>query len=228
MDFAVYLGIDPSKEQDLLWIAEECLSASLPPNWTEHTSSRGDIYFYNRSPSRPNSQSTGASPPSPRRHPCRSAQKEPVTLWRRRRRRRRRRSETDESTAEHPLKARYVEIIAAERSRRAAAERSPPASTTPPLRRAQSRSLRACFRKASRSATFNHPGQSTATSRPARQTASRRRRRRRGGDGGGGGRGEDGPGETPRRAAAVSSQEVLDMCAYYGVCSAHTRARTYT
>ena len=44
---AVYLGIDPREDADLLWIAEECLAAELPAGWSEHTSSRGDIYFYN-------------------------------------------------------------------------------------------------------------------------------------------------------------------------------------
>ena len=64
LDFAVYLGIDVDKEEDLIWIAggrgmgsarlypdmtsEQCLSEELPEPWTEHTSSRGDIYFYNR------------------------------------------------------------------------------------------------------------------------------------------------------------------------------------
>jgi centrosomal protein CEP164 len=47
LDFAVYLGIDPEREEDLLWIAQECLSSELPAPWTEHTSSRGDVYFYN-------------------------------------------------------------------------------------------------------------------------------------------------------------------------------------
>lgn len=48
LDFAVYLGMDPQKDVGLLWIAEECLNAELPPQWSEHTSSRGDVYFYNR------------------------------------------------------------------------------------------------------------------------------------------------------------------------------------
>lgn len=47
LDLAVYLGIDPREDPDLLWIAEECLASELPPGWSEHTSSRGDIYFYN-------------------------------------------------------------------------------------------------------------------------------------------------------------------------------------
>jgi len=47
LDFAVYLGIDPAREEHLLWIAEECLGAELPAPWSEHTSSRGDVYFYN-------------------------------------------------------------------------------------------------------------------------------------------------------------------------------------
>ena len=47
LDFAVYLGIDPAREKHLLWIAHECLSSELPAPWSEHTSSRGDVYFYN-------------------------------------------------------------------------------------------------------------------------------------------------------------------------------------
>ena len=47
LDFAVYLGIDPEREEDLLWIAQECLVSELPSPWSEHTSSRGDVYFYN-------------------------------------------------------------------------------------------------------------------------------------------------------------------------------------
>lgn len=48
LDLAVYLGIDPRDDAELLWIAEECLVAELPKGWSEHTSSRGDVYFYNR------------------------------------------------------------------------------------------------------------------------------------------------------------------------------------
>ena len=47
LDFAVYLGIDPQREEHMLWIAQECLGAELPAPWSEHTSSRGDVYFYN-------------------------------------------------------------------------------------------------------------------------------------------------------------------------------------
>ena len=31
--FARYLGIDPEKDPDLLWIAEEAMFAPLPPGW---------------------------------------------------------------------------------------------------------------------------------------------------------------------------------------------------
>jgi hypothetical protein len=48
LDFAIYLGMDPREDAEFLWMAEECLAADLPSGWTEQTSSRGDIYFYNR------------------------------------------------------------------------------------------------------------------------------------------------------------------------------------
>jgi chromosome segregation ATPase len=48
-DYATYLGIDPTMDHDLLWIAEEALCCPLPPGWTEHTDSEGNIYFHNAS-----------------------------------------------------------------------------------------------------------------------------------------------------------------------------------
>ena len=33
--YAVYLGIDPKEDVDLLWIAEEALTAGEPEGWSE-------------------------------------------------------------------------------------------------------------------------------------------------------------------------------------------------
>merc|ERR1712151_1333266 len=45
--FVQSLGIDPIKESDMLWIAEEAFHAQLPPSWSEHTDERGRVYFHN-------------------------------------------------------------------------------------------------------------------------------------------------------------------------------------
>ena len=42
-----HLGINPVFEPDLLWIAEQALGAPLPPNWVEHATPGGDVYFAN-------------------------------------------------------------------------------------------------------------------------------------------------------------------------------------
>jgi len=47
LEYAVYLGMDPTVDQDLLWIAEEALMAPDPPGWTEMLDPRGLLYFYN-------------------------------------------------------------------------------------------------------------------------------------------------------------------------------------
>ncbi|CAK0791415.1 unnamed protein product, partial [Prorocentrum cordatum] len=46
MSFAQSFGIDTSREQDLLWFAEEALRAQLPPGWSEHVDQRGRTYFH--------------------------------------------------------------------------------------------------------------------------------------------------------------------------------------
>ena len=45
-EFAVYIGMDPIADLDLLWIAEEALLAPLPPGWEEHKDDAGDRYWY--------------------------------------------------------------------------------------------------------------------------------------------------------------------------------------
>eukprot|EP00930_Biecheleria_cincta_P082493 TRINITY_DN72216_c0_g1_i1.p1 TRINITY_DN72216_c0_g1~~TRINITY_DN72216_c0_g1_i1.p1 ORF type:complete len:1544 (-),score=413.28 TRINITY_DN72216_c0_g1_i1:49-4611(-) len=47
LDYVKSLDIDPIKEADMLWIAEEAFNASLPPAWTEHQDEQGRIYFHN-------------------------------------------------------------------------------------------------------------------------------------------------------------------------------------
>mmetsp|Transcript_50768 Transcript_50768/g.147368 ORF Transcript_50768/g.147368 Transcript_50768/m.147368 type:complete len:918 (+) Transcript_50768:52-2805(+) len=40
------MGIDPVKESEMLWIAEEAFHAPLPPGWTEHIDELGRAYFH--------------------------------------------------------------------------------------------------------------------------------------------------------------------------------------
>ena len=35
------LGIDPVKDAEMIWIAEEAYNAPLPPNWEEHFDADG-------------------------------------------------------------------------------------------------------------------------------------------------------------------------------------------
>lgn len=45
--YARYLGIDPINDGDLMWIADEALSAPLPAEWTEHHDSAERVFYYN-------------------------------------------------------------------------------------------------------------------------------------------------------------------------------------
>merc|ERR1719217_168967 len=45
--YARYLGIDPVLDADLMWIADEALTAPLPAEWTEHHDSAERIFYYN-------------------------------------------------------------------------------------------------------------------------------------------------------------------------------------
>jgi len=65
------LGIDPLKEEDMRWIAEEAFNAPLPPGWSEHQDERGRLYFHNR-----------ATGKSEWRHPMFGVFKEVVTYQR--------------------------------------------------------------------------------------------------------------------------------------------------
>jgi hypothetical protein len=47
LEYVKGLNIDPLKEADMLWIAEEAFNAALPPGWSEHQDERGMLYFHN-------------------------------------------------------------------------------------------------------------------------------------------------------------------------------------
>lgn len=44
---ATYLGIDPTNEKQLVWIAERALLAPLPRNWEEISTPDGKVLFVN-------------------------------------------------------------------------------------------------------------------------------------------------------------------------------------
>jgi centrosomal protein CEP164 len=46
-EFAEYLGMDVSQDQEFLWIAVEAMFAPLPRNWQEFENESGQIYYYN-------------------------------------------------------------------------------------------------------------------------------------------------------------------------------------
>ena len=45
--YAVYLGMEPTEDTDLLWIAEEALTAGEPEGWTEQMDPNGNLYYWN-------------------------------------------------------------------------------------------------------------------------------------------------------------------------------------
>eukprot|EP00736_Rhodelphis_marinus_P004747 Rmarinus@m.22937 len=46
-EYARYLGMDPLKEPEYLWLAKEALCAALPFGWSEHVDpSDGTVYYY--------------------------------------------------------------------------------------------------------------------------------------------------------------------------------------
>eukprot|EP01052_Picozoa_sp_SAG31_P052296 SAG31_NODE_12846_length_909_cov_1.313653_1_plen_179_part_01 len=48
LQYAGYLGMDPVADSDLLWIAQQAMTADLPAGWTEHSDPMsGDAYFHN-------------------------------------------------------------------------------------------------------------------------------------------------------------------------------------
>lgn len=48
LQFAEYLGIDPSREKHLMQLAREGLTAALPPFWEACEGQDGELYFRNR------------------------------------------------------------------------------------------------------------------------------------------------------------------------------------
>ena len=58
LEYAVYLGMEPKEDADLLWIAEEALTAGEPEGWEEQMDPNGNLYYRN--------QTTGQSS---RQHP---------------------------------------------------------------------------------------------------------------------------------------------------------------
>ena len=41
-----YLGLDPARDAEWLWIAAEALAAPLPAGWAEHRTAAGDVYYF--------------------------------------------------------------------------------------------------------------------------------------------------------------------------------------
>ena len=58
LEYAVYLGMDPEVDGELLWIAEQALRAPVPVGWEEMMDPFGDLYFFNET----TSQSTRQHP----------------------------------------------------------------------------------------------------------------------------------------------------------------------
>ncbi|MAB74835.1 MAG: hypothetical protein CMO47_00025, partial [Verrucomicrobiales bacterium] len=46
-EYAEFLGIDPRKEEHLMWIAREGVEAPVPPPWKAVQDSNGDVYYFN-------------------------------------------------------------------------------------------------------------------------------------------------------------------------------------
>lgn len=46
--YAQSLGIDPVKDSEFVWIAEEAFQAQLPPGWSEHLDDDGCMFYYNQ------------------------------------------------------------------------------------------------------------------------------------------------------------------------------------
>ncbi|CAF3777599.1 unnamed protein product [Adineta steineri] len=46
-EYATYIGIDPDKESDLLWLAKEGLMKPLPSGWKACQEENGELYYFN-------------------------------------------------------------------------------------------------------------------------------------------------------------------------------------
>ena len=47
LEFALYLGMDPENDKELMWIAEEGLKAPVPDPWVTMNNENDDIYYLN-------------------------------------------------------------------------------------------------------------------------------------------------------------------------------------
>ncbi len=45
-EFALYLGMNPDEDKDLLWIAVDAMTAKLPEHWEELKAENGQSYYY--------------------------------------------------------------------------------------------------------------------------------------------------------------------------------------
>lgn len=43
---AAYLGLDPAKDVEFFWIADEALDAPLPDGWAEHEDAHGPFFYH--------------------------------------------------------------------------------------------------------------------------------------------------------------------------------------
>ena len=48
VEYAVYLGMDPVEDKDLLYIAQWALTAPLPEGWSEHVDQEGNEFYFNQ------------------------------------------------------------------------------------------------------------------------------------------------------------------------------------
>uniref|UniRef100_A0A915IBZ2 WW domain-containing protein n=1 Tax=Romanomermis culicivorax TaxID=13658 RepID=A0A915IBZ2_ROMCU len=46
-EYAELIGIDPSKEAQLMWIARQGITAPLPVDWKPVQTDDGELYFHN-------------------------------------------------------------------------------------------------------------------------------------------------------------------------------------
>ena len=47
LEYAAWLGMDPERERDLLWICSKALKAPLPKEWKPCRSPEGELYYFN-------------------------------------------------------------------------------------------------------------------------------------------------------------------------------------
>jgi len=57
-EYARSLGVDPDRDEDLLWVVQEAFNAPLPGSWAEFTDGSGRVFYFNEA----SSQSTWEHP----------------------------------------------------------------------------------------------------------------------------------------------------------------------